>query len=100
MYVYRIAVNFRGSKFSRMAVFEDFNNFANSLSKPCACRTRNVVWPWHTNQVLSNTHCRTVVRARARSCQQSNAYFEDISLEGIACGFGSMLSIDALAHEN
>ena len=44
---YRIALNFRGSKFSRMVVFD---NFATSLSKPCARRTRNVVWVWHTSK--------------------------------------------------
>ena len=51
-------------------------------------------------QVLSNTHCHTVVRARAYSCQQSNVYFKGISLESVPCGFGSMLSIDTLACEN
>ena len=29
-----------------MALFEDFFE-ANSLSKPCARHTRNVVWVWH-----------------------------------------------------
>ena len=51
-------------------------------------------------RVLSNMHCYTVVRAQACSCQQSNAYFEGISLESVPCEFGSMLSINALVREN
>ena len=51
-------------------------------------------------QVLSNTHRHTVVHAQACICQQSNAYFEGISLESIPCGFGSMLSIDAFECKN
>ena len=89
--------NFRGSKwwFSKISL-----NFTNSLSKPCTCRTCNVVWVWHTSQILSNMHCHTIVRAQPRSCQQSNAYFEDIPLwRAPQCGFSSMLSIDALARE-
>ena len=57
-----------------------------------------MLWAWHASLAsLSNTH-RTVTlsSAQARNCQQSNAYFESVSLESIPCGLG-MLSIDALA---
>lgn len=36
-----------------------WNNFVNSLSKPCTGCTRNVVWVWYTSQVLYNTQCHT-----------------------------------------
>ena len=47
-----------------------------------------------------NMHCHTVVRTQACSYQQSNAYFEGISLESVPFGFDSLLSIDALVREN
>ena len=85
----RIALNFRGSKFSRMAVCEYFVEIISLSNKPCARYTRNVVWMSHTSKFyLIRTH--TVVRARACSCQQSNAYFEGISLESIPCRYGSI----------
>ena len=47
--VCRIALNFRGSKFSQMAVCEDFVEII-SVSKPCACCTCNALWAWHTSK--------------------------------------------------
>ena len=82
-----------------MVVFEDFVEIISRihcLNHAHATHIMGVAY----KQVLSNMHCHTVVRTRACSCQQSNAYFEGISLESVPCGFGSMLSIDALAHEN
>ena len=32
-----------------------------------------------------------LIRARARTCQQSNAYFEGVSLERVPRGFGSLV---------
>ena len=57
---------FPQGKLMRQAIL----NFVNSLSKPCAHRTHNVVWVWHTSQVLSNTHCHTVVHTQAHSYQK------------------------------
>ena len=61
----------------------DIDIFVNTLSKPCAHCTCNVAY----KQVLSDMYCHTVVHAWACSCQQSNAYFEGISLESVPCRF-------------
>ena len=52
-----------------------------------------MLWAWHASLAkLSNMH-RTVTlsSAQARNCQQSNAYFEGVSLESVPCGFGSLV---------
>ena len=79
-------LNFRGSKFLQIAVFEHFIEII-SLPKPCAChtrRTRNVVWAWHTSTV-------TPLSAWACSCQEGSTYFEGISLKSAPCRFGSLV---------
>ena len=84
-----------------MVVFEDFVEIISRIHCLNYAHTAHVMYMGVAyKQVLSNTHCHIVVHARACNCQQSNAYFEGISLESVPCGFGSMLSIDAFAHEN
>ena len=80
---YCIALNFRGSKFSRIAIFEDFveNTFANSLHAHTAhviCYGRSKQ-AWFIHHTPSHYH----PLARVCSCQQTNAYFEVISLERV-----------------
>ena len=80
-YHYHIVLNFLGSKFSQMVVFDDFVEIISQIT--CSCRYHAYVYAAHVmymgvayNQVLSNTHCHTVVRTRACSCKQSNAYLK------------------------
>ena len=83
---YCIALNFWGSKFSRIVVFEDFvllkwfHEFAAH-----ACCTCNMLWVWHTSlaSVFNMHHAVTLLSSQSHSCQQSNAYFEGISLERV-----------------
>ena len=52
-----------------------------------------MLWAWHASQAsLSNTH-HTVTPSspQACNCQQSNAYFEGVSLESIPCGFSNLV---------
>ena len=89
--IYLIALNLRGSKFSWIAIFEDFSEIISRIHCMCMPHTY-ILWAWHTSLAgLSNMH-RTVTLSstRARNCQQSNAYFEGISLERVPCGFGSL----------
>ena len=96
-----IALNFRGSKFSQMVVFEDFVKIISRIHCLNHAHTTHVMYMGVAyKQVLSDTHCHIVVRARACNCQRSNAYFGGISLGSIPCRFGSMLSIDAFTREN
>ena len=81
-----------------MVVFEDFVEIISQIRCLNHTHTAHVMYMGVAyKRVLSNTHCHTV-RARACSCQQSNAYFEGISSENLPCGFGSMLSMDVLAR--
>ena len=81
-----MALNFWGSKFSRIVVFENFvllkwfYEFAAH-----ACCTCNMLWAWHTSlaSVFNMHHAVTLLSGLARSCQQSNAYFKGISLERV-----------------
>ena len=87
---YCIALNFWGSKFSRIVVFQDFvllkwfHEFAAH-----ACCTCNMLWAWHTSlaSAFNMHHAVTLLSGRARSCQQSNTYFKSISLERVPWEF-------------
>ena len=69
---YRIALNFQGSKFSRIVSFVEM--IMGVAFKPD----------------LSNMYSYTVIHSSYHSCQQSNVYSEGISLERMSCGFGSL----------
>ena len=98
---YCIALNFWGSKFSRIVVFEDFvllkwfHEFAAH-----ACCTSNMLWASHTSlaSVFNMYHAVTLLSGWACSCQQSNAYFEGISLERVPWCFP--LTLLQSEHEN
>ena len=88
---YRIALNFRGSKFSRIAVFEHFVEIISRIRcLNCAHAANVIIWAWHTSLVLSNTHCHAVV---CLSSQLSARQYllEGISLESVPCGFDSIV---------
>ena len=82
-----------------MVFFDDFVEivFANLLSIPCTCRTRNVYG--RGIQVLSS-HTVTPLSALEFAASAKQCLLEGISLENVPCGFGSMLSINTLAREN
>ena len=85
-----------------MVVFEDFIEiiyFVNFLSKPCAHRTHNVVWAWHTSKfyLIHTTTLLSMLELVAVSKAMPSSKVS--LLESVPCGFGSM-SIDALACEN
>ena len=57
---------------------------------------RNVVWAWHTSKFYLT--CTDTPLSVLKLAAVSKAM--TISLVSVPCGFGSMLSIDALAREN
>ena len=79
-------LNFWGSRFSRIAIFEEIILQIICMRMQQTQYTTGVAY----KPGLSNTHGHTISSARARSFLQSNAYFGGISLEWVSCGFGSL----------
>ena len=95
---YHIALNFRGSKFLQMAVFEDFVEIISRIHCLNNAHTTHIMYECG----IQAKFCHTV----SSSQLLANLHFDSIFLESLPCGFGSiqhspgMLSIDSLARKS
>ena len=70
---YRRPCILHSAKFPQIMSFEDFVEILSWVCCMCACCTCNILWSRHTSLVYL-TRTVTLSSARARNCQQSNAY--------------------------